>query len=185
MQARYYEPETGRFTQTDPMTYDLMQLANGQNNRWTYCGNDPVNLSDPTGCFILLLAVVIGVIFLFAMLFKILAYLNKGNARTCTDPEIAGDYEALSDEQSLIGDILGVVAIILGLLAIPAVAAIVGKILGYVMRAFAVFLFRTLETIFEIIIGCNPTIPPRKEIDLMGNRSMYACMGRSMTVETS
>jgi len=48
MQNRYYEPDTGRFTQADPMPYGP-EMMWGQNNRWVYCGNDPVNASDPTG----------------------------------------------------------------------------------------------------------------------------------------
>ncbi len=49
MQARYYEPQTGRFTQADAVAYGAETVAAGQNNRWTYCANDPVNCSDPTG----------------------------------------------------------------------------------------------------------------------------------------
>ena len=51
MQARYYDPEVGRFTQWDPMPYGP-EMAWGQNNRWAYCANDPVNCSDPSGLFV-------------------------------------------------------------------------------------------------------------------------------------
>ena len=38
---RYYDPSTGRFLSRDPIRAGL--------NWYTYCGNDPVNGSDPTG----------------------------------------------------------------------------------------------------------------------------------------
>ena len=42
LRARYYSPETGRFTQEDPSCDGL--------NWYSYCGCDPLNYLDPTGC---------------------------------------------------------------------------------------------------------------------------------------
>jgi RHS repeat-associated protein len=45
--ARYYDPELGRFTQPDTVIQDL---ANPQSyNRYSYCGNNPLRYTDPSG----------------------------------------------------------------------------------------------------------------------------------------
>ena len=41
LRNRYYDPETGRFTQEDPVMDGL--------NWYAYCGNNPVNFFDPSG----------------------------------------------------------------------------------------------------------------------------------------
>lgn len=45
--ARYYDPELGRFIQPDTVIQDL---SNPQSyNRYSYCVNDPLRYTDPTG----------------------------------------------------------------------------------------------------------------------------------------
>jgi RHS repeat-associated protein len=49
--ARYYDPTTGRWTQQDPLGH---LGSTRQGDRYLYVGEDPINLSDPSGlCFIL------------------------------------------------------------------------------------------------------------------------------------
>ena len=43
MRARYYDPAIGRFISEDP-------AGNGV-NWYAYCGNNPANCDDPSGCF--------------------------------------------------------------------------------------------------------------------------------------
>ncbi|MGA9866446.1 MAG: RHS repeat-associated core domain-containing protein [Acetobacteraceae bacterium] len=45
--ARFYSPALGRFLQPDPIGYA------GGNNLYAYAGNDPVNLTDPSGLWVM------------------------------------------------------------------------------------------------------------------------------------
>lgn len=47
MQARYYDPFIGRFLSTDPIGFSPQRPE--MFGRYTYVGNDPVNLIDPNG----------------------------------------------------------------------------------------------------------------------------------------
>ncbi|MGI8541894.1 MAG: RHS repeat-associated core domain-containing protein [Aridibacter sp.] len=49
---RTYNPGQGRFTQVDPIGMGASSLASPQTlNLYTYCGNDPINHTDPSGLF--------------------------------------------------------------------------------------------------------------------------------------
>ena len=51
LRARYYDAETGRFTQQDGWSYAVPGFLLSL-NLYTYCGNDPVNHIDPSGHFL-------------------------------------------------------------------------------------------------------------------------------------
>ncbi len=49
---RTYDSKLGRFTQVDPIGMSAASLAAPQTlNMYSYCGNDPVNFTDPSGLF--------------------------------------------------------------------------------------------------------------------------------------
>jgi RHS repeat-associated protein len=49
---RTYDSKQGRFTQVDPIKMQAVNLFNPQTlNFYSYCGNDPINHTDPSGLF--------------------------------------------------------------------------------------------------------------------------------------
>jgi RHS repeat-associated protein len=49
---RNYDPQQGRFTQVDPLGMQSVTLEAPQTlNLYSYCGNDPINHTDPDGLF--------------------------------------------------------------------------------------------------------------------------------------
>ena len=48
LQARYYDPEVGRFINADEVSYINPEIINGL-NLYAYCGNNPVMRTDPQG----------------------------------------------------------------------------------------------------------------------------------------
>jgi RHS repeat-associated protein len=49
---RHYDSQQGRFTQVDPIGAGATDLNDPQSlNLYAYCGNDPVNYTDPSGLF--------------------------------------------------------------------------------------------------------------------------------------
>jgi RHS repeat-associated protein len=64
---RTYHAGLGRFTQVDPIGMEAVSLSDPQSlNLYAYCGNDPVNYTDPTGLFLKRL---------FRFIFKVLAII--------------------------------------------------------------------------------------------------------------
>ena len=49
--SRYYDPEIGRFLNSDDTSYAINQLGSTEHNLYAYCSNDPVNSVDIGGFF--------------------------------------------------------------------------------------------------------------------------------------
>ena len=56
LNSRYYDSEVGRFLTPDSLDYLAPETLGGL-NRYTYCGNNPVNYYDPSGHLISLIVV--------------------------------------------------------------------------------------------------------------------------------
>jgi RHS repeat-associated protein len=156
MVNRFYEPETGRFTQADSLAFDPTQLTNAQNNRWTYCGNDPVNFSDPSGMFAwsaFLITLLVGI------LFSIGFYFGWGSATTrpgATPCSTSDDLFAIAFD-AVLGSLIGVLG--LDLLSDPLLFIAFGGqikaalILGILAFAAGWIAGRYLGEIFTRVFG--------------------------------
>ncbi|HBI02456.1 MAG TPA: wall-associated protein [Paenibacillaceae bacterium] len=76
LQARYYNPEWGRFLNGDNFGGDTGSLLS--HNVFAYCMNNPVNLSDPSGHFIQF--IVAAVVIAFTVYDIYISYTNIYNA---------------------------------------------------------------------------------------------------------
>ena len=64
LNARYYDPEVGRFISADSIDYLAPEIINGI-NLYAYCNNNPVMYTDPSGCFIVIPFLIAGLTLLF------------------------------------------------------------------------------------------------------------------------
>ena len=53
MQSRFYDANTGRFINADDADYIGINGGIVSNNLFAYCDNDPINNTDPNGCFVI------------------------------------------------------------------------------------------------------------------------------------
>ncbi len=75
LQNRYYDPETGRFISPDKTKYLDPTSITGL-NLYTYCGNNPVMYSDPSGNSAILIGLIIGAVIGAAIGFGTVAYTD-------------------------------------------------------------------------------------------------------------
>ena len=64
LNARYYSPKWRRFISPDDTSYLDPENVNGL-NLYCYCGNDPINYSDPSGNSAIVIGAILGAIFGF------------------------------------------------------------------------------------------------------------------------
>jgi RHS repeat-associated protein len=143
MQARYYEPATGRFLTADPVPYGMDSLLTGQNNRWTYCASDPVNFSDPSGRWIIFaLALILVVLLLLVHLVPLFVGIAKALCWVIDGPEgynnflewSAGQLNKINWGNWVTGSLLGIlVSIALAILNFGlAVAIFIGLAVDFI-----------------------------------------------------
>ena len=60
LEARYYDPETGRFISQDSIDFIVPEHLTGL-NLYAYCNNNPVMYSDPSGCLVFTTALLIAI----------------------------------------------------------------------------------------------------------------------------
>jgi RHS repeat-associated protein len=134
---RTYDSKLGRFTQVDPIGMSAVSLTAPQTlNLYTYCGNDPINHTDPSGLFwgflkklfkwvLIAIAVIVAVITIVGVV---------------AAPTIAGIFSAISAGASAASQVLSALGyrkagLIFGIIAV--VAGFGSVIAGKIGNSFA------------------------------------------------
>ena len=133
LQTRYYDPEAGRFISRDSIEYADPQAINGL-NLYAYCGNNPVMNVDPTGTFVIGLAVVIGLLVL----------------GTAVGGVVGGvaSYNSGKRGWAVVGDVI--LGMALGLAAAGAIVATIAVAVGAVAGITTMILGLSVKTAFAI-----------------------------------
>ena len=132
LQSRYYDPEVGRFISQDLVDY-VQKTDFGGLNLYAYCGNNPVMYVDPSGKFLLSIAIIVGL----AVIGAIVGGVKNGIAASKNG----------SSGWDLFGKILlgalvgGLVGAATGGLLVATISGMVGGIMAMAGKAIAKFMF--------------------------------------------
>ncbi len=125
---RHYDPTQGRFTQVDPIGMGASQLQNPQTlNMYAYCGNDPINHTDPDGLF-------------FGWLKKLFKAI--GNALAA----IARVVGRILNNKWVSWIMIGITMLV----GLPGITNILGKVLTNILQT-AVKIYKTAKKVLAII----------------------------------
>lgn len=102
LQSRYYDPQVGRFINSDAL------VSTGQgvlgNNMFAYCGNNPINRTDPTGALWReLIAIAIGIGCYIYDYVKITEENYQHNSAVDSNPETTTQNRILNDQNGATG----------------------------------------------------------------------------------
>ena len=104
LESRYYDPETGRFLNADSLSY-LGEGSDLQNyNLYSYCENNPVMYSDPSGHSVAL-AVALGAVAVLGLGLTIGGVATDNNGLTATGLGLIGMAAIISGGTALFGAI--------------------------------------------------------------------------------
>lgn len=107
---RQYDSKQGRFTQVDPIGMQAASLGSPQTlNLYSYCGNDPINHTDPDGLF-------------FGKLFKWLSKAFKWIAIAVTVAILVLSIFVAPGSQGILAKILGILSQINNFTSIAAIS---------------------------------------------------------------
>ncbi len=119
LNARYYDPEVGRFISADSMEYLSPESINGL-NLYAYCGNNPVMNMDPSGHFII--SLIVGLSVSFAIGFTA-STISQG---------IQYGWQNINWGQSVVDGLFSVASTALAATGIGAVASVlIGAAMGF------------------------------------------------------